>query len=192
MATITTNFKFPTKEQVEKFEIYHERLTEEEAIEAENSIYYKEDVVQCERLLAEKCLKRQRILNILKNQQEFGKLITKTFDKPILVDINTNKIVTESIVNGKFEKTWIIKNGNEVKFLSIAKNESTYEKHGLKLITKRFTYEYGGYFKKCVNTDHFRIVSSIKNVEIINEAPKKQATEMPLELWVAYKETLKK
>lgn len=180
---------FPTAEEVAKFE---EHCKYEDEQYRKNADYRMQNYYNCvddyswggicDQIADRAKRERDADLSLLKEQLKLGKAISDQQHCSILVDAETKQIVSERIVKGKFGDCWIIKNGNDVKFVSVAKKQSTYQKKGYLVFAKHYHFEYYGYFSKGV-----KIQLRILKTEILEELPEYQSTYLSQDLYFAIK-----
>jgi hypothetical protein len=128
----------------------------------------------CDKAADEAYAKRLRLYNSLQTQIKNGAFF-EDVEISVLVDENDN-VVSDKIVNGRFGECWILKNGNDVKFVGVAKKQSTYNKKGFKVMTIVYQIEY--YYMT-----NGKIVSRLLNKKMIDKMLEHQNTYMISELY---------
>jgi hypothetical protein len=119
----------------------------------------------------------------LQEQLENGVFI-REFEVNVLTDLDGN-VVSDRLVNGKFGDCFMIKNGeNDVKFVGIAKKQSTYEKKGYKVMTKVYKVEYF-YTCKFVDFKGLIIKSRLLGEELVDKFSEYPTTHMEKPLFYA-------
>jgi len=86
-----------------------------------------------------------RKYDLLIQQEINGGRLSQEVESLCLYDLN-DKFITDVVVDGKWGKCFIIGNGDDAQFISIAKRQSTYNKKGYKAIIRRrnFSYTFSG------------------------------------------------
>ena len=184
MKTIDTFYdKMPTQEQFDLFLISFEQANE---TMRENANYRMQNYYNCvddyswgglcDQAANEAYRDRCRIKDFIQTELLNG-AFNEIVELSVLCDIDGN-IVSDRIVNGKFGECWIIKNGNSVSFVGVAKKQSTYNKKGYKVMTLAINVEY--YY-----TAGGKIISRILGQEMIDSMPEYQTTTKPNFLYFA-------
>jgi len=86
-----------------------------------------------------------RKYDLLIQQEINGGRLSQEVESLCLYDLNDN-FITDVVVDGKWGKCFIIGNGDDSQFISIAKRQSTYNKKGYKAIIRKrnFSYTFNG------------------------------------------------
>ena len=139
--------QMPTQEQFDNFVKWYDEQNDQMR---KNSDYRMQNYFNCiddyswgglcDQAADQAYSKRFRLYNFLKIQMRDGAYV-EDVEISVLVDMHGN-IVSDKIVNGKFGQCWIIKNGDSVNFVGVAKKQSTYNKKGYKVMTLINTIEY--------------------------------------------------
>lgn len=139
--------QMPTQEQFENFKIWFEEENEQMRKNADYRMQNYFNCVDdyswgglCDKAASEAYGKRLDLYNNLATQMRDGAFV-KDCNFPVLVDMDGN-IVSDKIVNGRFGNCWIINEKDGVKFVGLAKKQSTYAKKGYKVMTRVYTFEY--------------------------------------------------
>lgn len=146
----TQNFldQFPTKEQVDNFissaNSTLKTISENQQSRMENYYNCIDDYSYggiCDKASDQHRNWLNHAIQTLKEQLESGKPEIKDFHIELLCDLNGN-IVSDRIVNGRFGPCWIIKDGENVSFVSCLKTQKTYNKKGFKIMRKIYETEF--------------------------------------------------
>jgi len=175
--------QMPTQEQFDNFVKWYE---EENAQMRKNSEYRMQNYFNCiddyswgglcDQAADRAYAKRFRLFNWLSTQMRDGAYV-EDVERSVLVDMNGN-IVSDKIVNGKFGQCWIIKDGDNVSFVGVAKKQSTYNKKGYKVMTLINTIEY--YY-----LTNGKVISRLLDEQLVESTLDRQSTNMPIELYVS-------
>ena len=86
-----------------------------------------------------------RKFDLLIQQVKNGGRLSSSTEYLCLYDLN-DKFITDVVVDGRYGKCFIIGNGDNAQFISIAKKQSTYNKKGYKAIIRKrdFSYTFNG------------------------------------------------
>jgi hypothetical protein len=86
-----------------------------------------------------------RKFDLLIQQVKNGGRLSSSTEYLCLYDLNDN-FITDVVVDGRYGKCFLIGSGDDVKFISIAKRQSTYNKKGYKSIIRKrnFSYTFNG------------------------------------------------
>ncbi len=175
--------QMPTQEQFDNFVKWYE---EENAQMRKNSDYRMQNYFNCvddyswggicDKAADEAYRKRLRIYNFLLTQMHDGAYV-EDVEISVLTDMNGN-IISDKIVNGKFGQCWIIKNGDSVNFVGVAKKLSTYNKKGYKVMTLINTIEY--YY-----LTNGKVISRLLDEQLVDIMMDTQTTFKSIELYTA-------
>jgi hypothetical protein len=175
--------QMPTQEQFDNFVKWYE---EQNAQMKKNSDYRMQNYFNCiddyswggicDQAADQAYSKRLRLYNFLLTQMRDGAYV-EDVEISVLVDMKGN-IVSDKIVNGKFGQCWIIKDGDNVSFVGVAKKQSTYNKKGYKVMTLINTIEY--YY-----LTNGKVISRLLDEQMVELMPDIQTTNKPIELYVA-------
>jgi hypothetical protein len=140
---------FPTTEQVDRFNRYCEDTYK---AQQEQSDYRMQNYFNCvddyswggicDKAAAEHRSTLQHAQSELKEQAENGKPFVREFTVEVLADYHTGEIVSERLVKGRYGYCWIIKDGEQAKFVGTAKKQATYHNKGYKVMQRAYTVEY--------------------------------------------------
>ncbi len=159
METTGANFldQFPTQKEVENlfnaFDSTREAHKEASNYRMENYFNCVDDYSWggiCDKAQDQKNSLMYGAQHLLTMQLEEGKPFVREFRIPVLMDLQGN-VVSEKIIEGKFGDCWIIKTGENVSFVSLAKKQETYNKKGFKVMDVVYTLEYYYLAKMCKN-----------------------------------------
>lgn len=175
--------QMPTQQQFENFKSWYEQENEQmrknEDYRMQNYFNCVDDYSWgglCDKAASEAYCKRQSLYDNLFTQLKDGAFVDD-IEISVLVDMDGN-IVSDKIVNGKFGDCWIIKNEQGVKFVGVAKKQSTYAKKGYKVMTIVYTIEY--YYMT-----NGKVVSRLLDEQLVESTLERQTTYKSLQLFIA-------
>lgn len=175
--------QMPTQQQFDNFLVWYNQENEQMRKNADYRMMNYYNCVDdyswgglCDQAANEAYGKRLRLHNNLVTQMRDGAFVDD-IEISVLVDMDGN-IVSDKIVNGKFGECWIIKNGANVQFVSVAKKQATYNKKGYKVATIVYKVEF--YYMT-----NGKIVSRLLGEKMVDSILDHQRTYKPTELFVA-------
>lgn len=181
---------FPTAEQVNAFKASAQRQlnTINEGRDHRMKMYY--DCVDdyswgglCDKAADESASTLRCAMNTLDEQLSAGAPFKSAFTTSVLMDLEGN-IVSERIVDGKFGRCWIIKDGEKVTFVSLAAKAGTYAKKGYKVANRVYECEY--FFTTRIYKDNLCVEARVVSEKLEMLANVKEAcTYIGRILWFA-------
>lgn len=175
--------QMPTQEQFDNFKSWFEEENEQMRKNADYRMQNYFDCVDdyswgglCDKAASDAYGKRLSLYNNLATQMREGAFVDDV-EISVLVDFDGN-ILSDKIVNGKFGECWVINNGQGVKFVGVAKKQSTYAKKGYKVMTLVYTIEY--YY-----LTNGKVVSRLLDEQLVESSLERQTTYKSLQLFIA-------
>lgn len=130
----------------------------------------------CDRASDESRGQRNSARNILSEQLERGTGTIEIFEQAVLLTTG-GQVASTQIVNGKFGECWLIKEGNNVSFVGVAKKQATYEKKGYRVGYRRIEVEY--YYTTRSGKNGLITRGRVLSNELVNALPADQSTHLP-------------